>query len=547
MDFSQFLESYLEDAEQGFRAVNRALLTLEQEPGQVALFDEIFRAFHTLKSASTMLEFSDIAELAHASEELLDQRRKSAEAISPEAIAFLFETTDTLEAMVKERAAHKNGKALQNFDARVAELKERMTRYGAAPAASPANPSAAPTAPPALRPLGMPTLEKIQTIRVSAELLDSLFTQIGELIIIKNRLDNIVANTENKVLKDSLATMRRLIVGMQDTISIARMVQVGEVLEKFPRMVRDLALARHKEIELLLEGRDTELDKGMLDAISEPLLHLVRNAVDHGIEPPEERLRNNKPARGSIRLVARRTENHILVEVEDDGGGIDLAQIKSAAVRKGLITPEQAQALQDKDVLNMLFDLGVSTAEEVTGLSGRGVGLRIVKASARELGGSVEVTTRPGQGSRFTLRLPLTTTIMPMLMVSVGPHIFGIPSDLVLETLEIKAQDLRQLQNDAVLILRQEVIPFAWLDQKLGVSPEREPGNPHAVIIHRGKKLMGLGVHAVLSQIENIVKPFDPFMRQFKGFSGGMILGDGRVALLLDIPTLFDFETLEEY
>lgn len=543
MDFSQFLESYLEDAEQGFRAVNRALLTLEQEPGRVELFDEIFRAFHTLKSASTMLEFSDIAELAHASEELLDLQRKRALAITPEAIAFLFETTDTLEAMVKERAAHK-GKSEQNFDARVAELKERMTRHGAAPDASP---SVAPTAPPGPRSLGMPTLEKIQTIRVSAELLDSLFTQIGELIIIKNRLDNIVASTANKALKDSLASMRRLIVGMQDTISIARMVQVGEVLEKFPRMVRDLALARHKEIELLLEGGDTELDKGMLDAISEPLLHLVRNAVDHGIEPPEERQRNNKPPRGSIRLVVHRTENHILVEVEDDGGGIDLAQIKRAAVRKGLITPEQVQTLQDKDVLNILFDLGVSTAEEVTGLSGRGVGLRIVKASARELGGSVEVTTRPGQGSRFTLRLPLTTSIMPMLMVSVGPHIFGIPSDLVLETLEIKAQDLRQLQNDAVLILRQEVIPFAWLDQKLAISPEREPGNPHAVIIHRGKKFMGLGVHAVLSQIENIVKPFDPFMRQFKGFSGGMILGDGRVALLLDIPTLFDFETLEEY
>lgn len=540
MDFSQFLGSYLEDAKYGFQAVNRALLALEREPGRMDLYDEIFRAFHSLKSSSMMLEFSDIADLAHAAEGFLDLLRKSAAAITPEAVAVLFETADTLEAMVRERSGNKS-KARPDFGARIAELKERMTPHGKTSVASPEIQPAAP------RFAGAPAIEKIQTIRVPAELLDSLFTQIGELTIIKNRIDNLAADTQTKELKGALAAMRRLIAGMQDTISVARMVQVGEILEKFPRMVRDLALARQKEIELVLEGRDTELDKGMLDALGEPLLHLVRNAVDHGIEPPDERRANNKPPRSTVRIATRRTENHILVEVEDDGGGIKIAQIKSAAIRNGMVTQEQAESLQDKDVLNLLFDLGVSTAEEVTGLSGRGMGLRIVKACARELGGTVEVATRIGQGTRFTLQLPLTTAIMPMLMVGVGNHVFGIPSDMVLETLEIRAQDIRQLHNDSVLILRNEVIPFAWLGQTLGVSGEREKGNSSAVIIHRGKKLMGLGVHAVLSQVENIVKPFDAFTRQFKGFSGGMILGDGRVALLLDIPTLFGFETLEEY
>lgn len=540
MDFSQFLGSYLEDAEEGFQAVNRALLALEREPGRPDLFDALFRPFHTLKSASMMLEFSDIADLAHAAEGLLDHLRNSGAAIAPEAIAVLFETADTLAAMVRERSGNM-GKPPQDFGVRVAELKERMALHGKATLAAAGTPPAAPHF------TGAPAMEKIQTIRVPAELLDSLFTQIGELTIIKNRIDTIAADMPNKELKGALAEMRRLLGGMQDTISMARIVQVGEILEKFPRMVRDLALARHKEIELALEGRDTELDKGMLDAIGEPLLHLVRNAVDHGIEPPDVRRENNKPPKGTIRIAARRTENHILVEVEDDGSGIKTAKIKGAAIQKGLVTPKQAESLQDRDVLNMLFDLGVSTAEEVTGLSGRGMGLRIVKACARELGGTVEVATRIGQGTRFTLQLPLTTAIMPMLMVGVGEHIFGIPSDIVLETLAVRAEDIRQLHNDTVLVLRNEVIPFAWLGQNLGISGEGEKGNRSAVIVRRGKKLMGLGVHTVLSQVENIVKPFDPFMRQFKGFSGGMILGDGRVALLLDIPTLFGFETLEEF
>jgi two-component system chemotaxis sensor kinase CheA len=376
--------------------------------------------------------------------------------------------------------------------------------------------------------------------------LDSLFNLAGELIINKNRIDNILSETPNKELKSMLAAMQRLLGELQDTVSVARMVPVREIFEKFPRMVRDLAREHHKEIELVLEGSEIELDKAILDAIGEPVLHLLRNAVDHGIEPPEERQKNNKERQGKIRLAAKRAENHILIEVEDDGRGIDTAHIKEVGVSKGFVKQEEVDLLQDRDVLNLLFQPEFSTEEKVTGLSGRGVGLYVVRTSAKELGGTVELATQIGKGTRFTLSLPMTTAIMQMLMVAVSEYVFGIPSDIIIQTLEVKPGDIKEIQNDKVLVLGNEIIPFVRLNEALNIPCQETLGALVAVIVKRGNKSLGLGVDAALDQTENIVKPFDPIAQQFKGFSGGTILGDGRVALLLDIPTLFGFYSLEE-
>ena len=296
----------------------------------------------------------------------------------------------------------------------------------------------------------------------------------------------------------------------------------------------------------MLEGSDIELDKAILDAIGEPVLHLLRNAIDHGIESPEERQRQNKGVRGKVRLAAKRTENHILIEVEDGGRGIDTSHIKQVAVKKGFIKQEEADSLQDKNVMNLLFHPSFSTAEAVTGISGRGVGLYVVRTATKELGGTVEMTTQVGKGTCFTLKLPLSTAIMQMLMVGVGSHVFGIPSDIVIETLDVKLKDIREIQDKKVLVLRNEVITFVLLHEALNMQCPHAQENYIAVIISRGNKFIAVGVDAVLDQMENIVKPFDPIAQQFKGFSGGMILGDGRVALLLDIPALLNFETLKE-
>jgi two-component system chemotaxis sensor kinase CheA len=538
IDFSMFLDDYLNDAKEGFQTINSALLALEKDHSQTEHLDEIFRVVHTLKSSSTMLEFSSIAELAHIAEDFLDRLRKKELPVTEETIDLLFEIVDTLEAMVREPNAE--------FGMRIAELRdkiEHITGWGLQNAENRTRNSGIGDS--AIRNL-QSAIERIETVRVHVGVLDSLFNLVGELIITKNRIDNLVADTANKELKATLTAMDRIISELQEDVSTARLVPVDEIFRKFPRMVRDLAREHHKEIELVLEGREIELDKAILDAIGEPLIHLLRNAVAHGTELPDERQKRDKERVGTIKLAAQRAENHIIIHVEDDGDGIDIARMKEVAVRKGFVQAEEVESLPDRDVLNLLFEPGFTGAEEVTGLSGRGVGLDVVRTSVRKIGGTVEVATQKGKGTRFTLRLPLTTAIMQTLMVGVGEHILAIPSDVVLETLEIHPQDIKEIQHEQALVLRKEVIPFVKLNEVLNIPRQKDQEELIAVIVNRGDRFIGLGVDTVLDHTESIVKPFDPIAQQFKGFSGGTILGDGRVALLLDIPTLFGFETLQE-
>jgi two-component system chemotaxis sensor kinase CheA len=530
IDFSMFLDDYLNDAKKGFQEINSALLALEKDHSQTERLDKIFRHVHTLKSSSTMLGFTDIARLAHICEDLLDRLRKNELPVTQETIDVLFEVIDTLETMVREPNA--------DWGLRIAEFEKKFEQIAELGLQNLEKESALRTPHSEIE---MPTIEKIQTVRVHEALLDSLFNQVGELIITKNRIDNILAETANKELKAALAAMDHIIGALQENVSATRLVPVGEIFQKFPRMVRDLAKEKEKEIELVLEGGELELDKALLDIISEPLIHLLKNAVDHGIEPPDTRQKQNKKRSGTIKIAASRAENHILIEVEDDGGGIDTASMKEVAVRKGFVKLEEAESLEDKDVLNLLFKPGFSSVEEVTDVSGRGVGLDVVKTSVSEMGGTVEVATQKAKGTRFTLKLSLSTAIIQTLMVGVGKHIFAIPSDIVLETLEVKPEDIKEIEHEQVLVLRKEVIPFVKLQDMLNIPHQEDQKDLIAVIIYRRDTFIGLGVDTLVDQTENIIKPFDPVAQQFKGFSGGTIMGDGRVALLLDIPSLFDF------
>jgi two-component system chemotaxis sensor kinase CheA len=540
LDFSIFLSNYLNDAREGFQEINSALLELEKDHSRKELLDEIFRVVHTLKSSSVMLEFSDIAELAHISEDLLDRMRKDKAQVTQETINVLFEVVDMLEAMVKERA---EGKSEPNevWKSRFEELKNKIRSL-----ADLKSEMETPEIPNPNSAAGRPTVGKIQTVRVHVELLDSIFNLAGELIITKNRIDNIISATANKELKAVLAAMDRMISALQEYASAARLVPIDEIFQKFPRMARDLAKEKNKEIYLVIEGREIELDKAILDGISEPLIHLIRNAVDHGIEPAEVRKNSSKAEQGTIKLSAKRSENHILIEVEDDGGGIDIAQMKEAAVRKGFAKPEEAELLGEKDILNLLYNPGFSSSTEVTELSGRGVGLDVVRTSIKKMGGTINLATQKGKGTRFTLKLPLTTAILQTLMVSVGEHVFAIPSDIVLETLEVRMDSIKEIRNQQVLVLRNQVIPFFELNELLKLARQKEKKEFAVLIIYMGDSFVGLGVDAVLDQTENIVKPFDPIAQQFTGFSGGTIMGDGRVALLMDIPSLLNIKTLEK-
>ncbi|MBI1912659.1 MAG: chemotaxis protein CheA [Deltaproteobacteria bacterium] len=531
IDLSIFLNEYLSDAAVGFQKASDALLALEKDRGRVEKLDEVARVFHTLKSSSAMLGFDDIAGLAHCAEDILVKLKGNQISVSQGVIDILFETADTLERMVTERGE----KVVSDWGARITELMEKIKTAGTAQSEA-----AAPVIIPA-----PPPIEKIETVRVHIGLLDELFNQVGELLIAKNRLDTILRGTGGKELREVLATIARTVNAIQENVTAARLVPVDEIFQKFPRMVRDLAREQRKEVDLIMEGREIELDKSVLDAISEPLMHLLRNAVGHGIESPTEREAQGKGKRGTLKLTTKRAENHILMDVEDDGRGIDLGRMRETAVMKGFIKPEEAELISDADVMKVLFSPGFSSVEYVTNLSGRGIGLNVVKIAARELGGTVDVVTQRGKGTRFSMMLPLTTAIVQTLLVEVGGHVFAIPSEIVLETMRIAASDIKEVADRRIFVRGTEVISFFLMNDILGMGGRH--GKEHdVVIVHMGGKFIGLGVDGVVGQMDNIIKPFDPIAQEFKGFSGGTILGDGRVALLLDVAAMFGFETLRK-
>ncbi|MDH4161586.1 MAG: chemotaxis protein CheA [Nitrospirota bacterium] len=539
MDFSVFLGDFLRDAQEGFQEAGTALLALEKDHGRREALDDVFRVVHTIKSSSTMLEFADIAGFAHTLEDLLGRMRDKTAPVDRTAIDILFDAIGLLEALVVARA-EKRAEPAESVLQKVRELKDRILARdtGTVPQDRPLGPEKPAAA--------APQIEAIRSVRVRVDVLDSLFNLVGELIIIKNRIDNLVADVPGKELKAALSAMDHMIATLQDDVSAARMVPVDEIVQKFPRMMRTLARERGKEVDFVIEGREIELDKSILDALGEPLLHLLRNAVDHGVDPPEERRKLGKPGTAAVTLSVMRTENNILVSVEDDGAGIDISRMRELAAARGYVKPAEAERMQERDVLNLLFQPGVSSTEQVTSLSGRGVGLDVVKTSVRKMGGTVDIATRKGAGSRFTLTLPLTTSIIQTLLVGVGAHTFAIPSDMVLESLEIKPEDVKDVGARQALVLRREAIPFVRLHEALNIPAEEGRRDAFAVIIKQRDSFVAVGVDAVQNHAENIIKPFDPVARQFKGFSGGIIMGDGSVALLLDMPTLLGFDTLRE-
>ena len=541
LDFSIFLDEYLTDAREGFQTVNNALLSLEKDFSRRDLLDEIFRVVHTLKSSSKMLEFTEISDFAHTSEDFIDSLRKNEMSLNQASVNLLFEITDTLETMVRERAnAKKTGiksdaveDIYQNETIqKIEDVKQKIEGKNII-----GND---------IKTVKAPVIEKIQTVRINVDILDSLFNLVGELIINKNRMNNLIADIDRKELRATMSTQMHIIDELQEKVSEARMVPVDEVFRKFPRMVRDLAASAGKEIDLVVEGSEIELDKSVLDAIGEPLIHLLRNAIDHGIEPPDERQKFGKKRKGIVRLIAGRAENHILIEVGDDGRGIDIPLMRDIAVKKGFTKTEEIGLLEDKDTLKLIFKPGFSSSENVTDVSGRGVGLDIVKSATERLNGMVEVATEKGRGVRFILKLPISPAIIQTLMVSVGNHVFAIPSDMAIETIEIGNEDIKEIKDREVLVIKNEILPFLRLSSVLGVPHNVDQKKIAAVIIHVGDAHIGIGVDSVIGQMENIVKPFDPIAQGFRGFSGGTILGDGSIALLLDIPKLLGFEKLRK-
>ncbi|MHB1407162.1 MAG: chemotaxis protein CheW [Desulfitobacteriaceae bacterium] len=386
---------------------------------------------------------------------------------------------------------------------------------------------------------------QVHTIRVDTVRMDNLINLVGEMVITRTRLVQIGLDLKIEHRMDPLVNnlnetnvyLGRLMNDLQESVMRLRMVPIGTVFNRFPRLVRDLSRKTGKDIELVLKGEDTELDKTVVEVIGDPLMHLIRNSVDHGIESPEERRAGGKPETGHITLDAYHEGNHIAILVSDDGAGLPLAKIRQNAIARGMIGDREE--LSDRDIANLIFLPGFSTAEKVTDISGRGVGMDVVKKALNNLGGIIDIDTHRGQGTTFTIRLPLTLAIIQALLVEVGDEIYAVPLSSVLETLLVRRSDIKTVGGLPMVQLRGNTLPLISLQEKFDLPKQESPGSEvFVVVVGLGEKSIGLVVDGLRGQQEIVIKSLGDLLNNLPGIAGATILGDGKVTLILDIGSL---------
>ncbi|MGI5911169.1 MAG: chemotaxis protein CheW [Syntrophomonadaceae bacterium] len=377
------------------------------------------------------------------------------------------------------------------------------------------------------------------TVRVDIDRLDNLMNLVGELVMHKGRLEQIGLSHQISELNETIEQISRVSTDLQAIVMKVRMVPVEQVFNRFPRMVRDLAHNLNKEVDFLIEGKDTELDRTVIDEIGDPLVHLLRNAIDHGLELPQERINRGKEPTGKVILRARHEGNNVFIEVEDDGAGVDTIRVMEKAVEKGMLTPREGEELTREEIIDLLFTPGFSTAQSVTSVSGRGVGLDAVKAKIESLSGEIFINSREGQGTQFRIKLPLTLAIIQALMVAVQDEIYAIPLSSVNETTMITAKDIKIVQNQEVIVLRGSVLPLFRLGQLLGTPGEDTAEEMYVVIVRKMEQQIGLVVDSLIGQQEIVIKSLGRLLAGIPGLAGAIVSGDGNVRLILDITTLF--------
>lgn len=381
-----------------------------------------------------------------------------------------------------------------------------------------------------------------RTIRVDIEKLDALMNQVSELIIAKNSLVSInnlgTDDTRNQVFQEQIEYLERITTSLHESVMKVRMVPIESVVNKFPRMIRDLSKKLNKKMELTMTGEDTELDRTVVDQLGDPLQHLLRNSADHGLENAELRAERGKSEVGSIYLNAFQEGNNVIIEVGDDGNGIDTESVKAKAIERGIITPEAAEQMSQKEIIDLLFLPSFSMAKQISDISGRGVGLDVVKSNIEALGGDVEVRSKLGEGTKFIVRLPLTLAIIQALMVEIRDEKYAIALGSI-QTIEyISTSDIKYVESQEVIHIRGTVIPLIRMDQELDFESVEDGENLTVVIVQKGEKMAGLVIDNLIGQQEIVIKSLGEYIKTTKLISGATILGDGEVALILDVNTL---------
>ena len=513
-DLSKYKDAFLSEGKEHVSSMEKSLLKLEKKPARAEFLSAIFREAHTLKSMAATMDYNNMAKLCHAIEDVLDAI-KTKKIKADICIDVLFESFDNLQLSLKEIAADAGELDTSGLVQKLQTLitqKEATADYTDKSAFSPA--------------------PKVESIEVKVEQLDVLMNLAEELLINRMRLDSIKEKLQNPELSAAVDTLGRLVSDLQYNVMQSRLVPIGFVFSRFPRMVRDLAKQQKKEVSLEMQGSDMELDRAVIDEIGESLVHLLRNAVDHGIETPQVREKAGKPAQGVIRITAKRTKGFAIIEVADDGQGLNIEDIKNTAVKNQILSP---QATTEELIQSIFF--GVSTTKQVTAVSGRGFGLNIVKNKIESLGGAIKVESEPAKGTTFIIEIPLTLAIIKALFVEVGGKSYAIPLASIERLFTVDKSDIKGMLNYEAIVLNEEDIPVTRLDTLFNVPSLGLPRQP-IVIVRKQKEKLGLAVDAFLTTQEIVIKPLNKLVRENKYFSGSTIIGSGEVVLILDVANL---------
>lgn len=530
----ELLRDFLQETGEHVDAAGEQLVRLERDPSDAAMIAAIFRLLHTIKGTCGFLGLARLGRLAHAAEALLDRLRAGAPATS-ETVALILAAVDRIRfllAEIERRQAEPDG----SDDDLIAALSHETAVEGAA--ASPLFAGIPQTESTADSSREEPRSDRHASIRVAVGSLETLAALVSELVLTRNQLSDIVRRSGVADLTPALSRLSSIVTDLQDSVMHARMQPLERLFASLPRLVRDLGRDLGKEMALVVEGADTELDRQLIEAIRDPLTHLVRNCADHGLESTAERLAAGKPAQGAIRVAASHAAGQVFIEVSDDGRGLDLPRIGATALRRGLITEAALVDMTTDDVARLIFTPGFSTTSSVTAISGRGVGLDVVRANIEAIGGEVTVAASRGAGTRFTIRIPLTLAIAPALIVSAGGQRFALPQGDVAEivaTADDSPHRLESVQGCDVLHVRDETIPLLDLSAILRLPASQRAGEERAVAIIRcGRAAFGLRVDAIDDLQEIVVKPTGGLLASLKIYAGHTILGDGSIVLILD-------------
>jgi two-component system chemotaxis sensor kinase CheA len=571
-EVKEIIDDFLIEADELIASLDSNLVALESAPEDLDLLNTIFRAAHTIKGTSSFLGFEQVTNLTHKMEDILNRLRKGELTVTPEIMDLLLESLDILKVLLDNVRNH-NDEQL-NLDDILAKLvaanEGRGIAAGAAThetvagsilpqsgneeTATSDNASMAGASvdnkPGTRKASGSAKAGEGQTIRVDVNRLDSLMNLTGELVLSRNSLQQVV-NVINKdeetissreQLNRSAAALSFITTELQFAVMKLRMQPIGKVFSKFPRLVRDLSRDLNKDIELILKGETTELDKSVIEEIGDPLVHIVRNSCDHGIESPEERRAKGKPATGHVVMSASREGSHIVIKVSDDGRGLDIEAIRAKAVERGMVTEAEAARMSERDLFRFIFAAGFSTAKKVTGVSGRGVGMDVVRTNIEKLNGLMELESTFGIGTSIVIKLPLTLAIMQGLLIESDDEVYILPLSSVYETVRSESAPVYYINQRPVMRLRDEIIPLINLGQ---VLRENAAGftlteKPYVVVVGLADRKLGIMIDRFLGQEEAVIKSLGSFLGNTDGVAGATILGDGRIRLIVDLIGLFN-------